>query len=79
MNVCPLCNNLKVIAEPCPKCGTLMQDAGMLENFFGPYSPYLDEGILDQADGVGPGECVHLLSCPRCGFDKRIVVDRLLN
>lgn len=77
MSICPLCNGLFNFSLPCPQCGHAMIDQGILENYFGPYSPYLDEDILDQNDGVGPGQCIHLFVCPQCGFDIRQVIAHL--
>ncbi|MGI6066107.1 MAG: hypothetical protein ACOYI2_06400 [Bacillota bacterium] len=58
---CPLCNG---VDSPgiCPNCGVLMEDLGVLENFFGPYDPYEDES---------DGSCVHLICCPNCHYDFR--------
>ena len=72
--ICPLCNSLYEVELECPYCREPLADAGILENYFGPYSPYLGEELLDQADGVGAGECVHLFTCPRCGYDERYTV-----
>lgn len=72
MFICPLCNGLVVIEKPCPSCGyNFLEDKGLLEGYFGPYSPYLDEELLDQVDGVPFALCVHLLACPHCGYDTR--------
>lgn len=77
MSVCPLCNGLYEVNLTCPACGAGMRDAGFLEGFLGPYSPYLDESILDQTDGVAADECCHLFACPVCGLDRRITIHRI--
>ena len=55
-----------------------MLDGGALENYYEPYSPYLPENILNQADGVSANECIHLFYCPDCGYDHRYVT-KLVN
>lgn len=74
MLICPLCNALYKVYPECPVCKGKLEDTGILENYFGPYSPYLGEELLDRADGVGEQECVHLFNCPQCGYDKRYIV-----
>ena len=77
MSVCPLCNGLTSFRLKCPFCGRTLEDTGKLENYFEPYSPYLDEEILDQTDGVGENQCIHLFHCPRCHYDKRYTVGQI--
>lgn len=67
--VCPLCNALTTVQAECPRCGGPLADGGAIENYFGPYSPYMD--VSSWPEG-GPG-CVHLLYCPHCGYDLRRV------
>lgn len=76
MSICPLCNGLRQVFLSCPNCGGELEDLGMLEYYFEPYSPYLDEEILDQADGVSPDECIHLFNCPLCGYERHYIVAR---
>lgn len=76
MTVCPLCNGLFALTLTCPSCGQTMEDGGFMENYFGPYSPYLDETILDQVDGVPGDKCLHLFHCKHCGYDHTYVIDR---
>jgi hypothetical protein len=65
--VCPLCNGLAAVQAICPRCGGQLADGGALENFYGPYSPYVDASSWpDGGDG-----CVHLLYCQDCGYDVR--------
>jgi len=67
--VCPVCNALIAVKASCPRCGRQMADGGALENFFGPYSPYMDVYSLQK--GAPDTQCVHLLYCPECGYDVR--------
>lgn len=66
--VCPLCNGLKGIESNCPQCGAMLEDGGAIENYYGPYSPYME----NDAEVIGDEMyCTHLLYCPSCGFDSR--------
>ncbi|MDT8900506.1 hypothetical protein [Anaeroselena agilis] len=71
--VCPVCNGLVAVAENCPRCGRRLVDGGALENYFGPYSPYMDVASFQQ--GAPDVHCVHLLYCPACGYDVRAAWD----
>ena len=64
-HVCPICNGLQTVSQNCPDCGTGMQDGGVLANYAGPYSPYMEM----QMNIVHANTCVHLLYCPRCHND----------
>ena len=77
MSICPICNGLTQVSLSCPRCRGTLVDTGILENYFEPYSPYLDEDILDLVDGVGKDQCIHLFSCPSCHYDQRYIVPRL--
>ena len=78
---CPVCNGLTQIEKFCPHCGCLLNDNGIIENYYGPYSPYDDLDAYEPpvfwnlADVL---PCVHLCSCPRCGFDTRIGVNQIV-
>lgn len=69
MKVCPVCNALTAVAAGCPQCGGRLADGGALENYYGPYSPYVDIDSLQA--GAADSQCVHLLYCPQCGYDVR--------
>ncbi len=75
MSVCPLCNGLMQVTLTCPRCKGTLSDTGALTNYFDPYSPYLDDTILNQNDGVGSNECLHLFTCPKCHHDYRIKIN----
>lgn len=66
--VCPVCNAMQAISTECPNCGQTMTDGGALENYFGPYSPYMEKEDINRA---AHSQCVHLLYCPNCHFDMR--------
>lgn len=62
--ICPLCNALDSITTECPNCGRLLQDGGSVQNYIGPYSPYMESNIVNQ--------CIHLLYCIECHYDVRV-------
>ncbi|WP_425057784.1 hypothetical protein SCACP_23240 [Sporomusa carbonis] len=69
--VCPLCNAMQTVAEECPYCGNNIVDGGSLNNYLGPYSPYMEAKSLPlQPEGY----CVHLVYCPECQYDARLAV-----
>jgi hypothetical protein len=68
--MCPICNGLQSIAYPCPQCRTIMDDEGRIDDYLGPYSPYRSIDDLKLTNGfidLSTRQCVHTLSCPRCG------------
>lgn len=113
--VCPACNGLTNLSATCPFCGESMTDAGSVNDYFGPYSPYMDEESLNLVSLWTPHEffdtpavlhppdephasaksgglagsgglvededalpCVHLMTCPHCGWDTRVPVSHVL-
>lgn len=67
--ICPICNALQAITARCQRCGGDLVDAGRLEDFRGPYSPYMDVDLLQNF--TPDTQCVHLLTCRNCGYDTR--------
>lgn len=78
---CPLCNGLIEEKIFCPRCGKLMDDAGILEDYYGPYSPY-ENPDLYEPPGAREAEdrqvCVHLFSCPAGDGDQRVGFRRMI-
>lgn len=66
--VCPLCNGLAKHEETC-LCGVLMEDAGPVADYYGPYSPYFNLSFEDPV-------CHHLFRCPKCGQERDVAVPR---
>ncbi|BBB92657.1 MAG TPA: hypothetical protein PKA28_03490 [Methylomusa anaerophila] len=64
--VCPLCNALQAVTEICPNCGENMVDGGGINDYVGPYSPYMDSLHMPLQN---EGYCLHLLFCPACKYD----------
>lgn len=60
MSRCPACNGLTSISESCLHCGTLLEDLGSREDFYGPYRPYMSDILAGDI-------CTHVLYCPTCG------------
>ncbi len=76
--VCPVCNGIEQIKLGCPRCGYMLRDGGNLQDFYGPYSPYIERNAYgDLAAYDARGRCVHLLFCPQCGYDRRIVIHQV--
>lgn len=77
--ICPLCNGMRSVDCHCPMCGHIMVDGGSLQDFYGPYSPYMEQNAYgDLAVADGHGKCIHLLYCPACGYDRREQVEQVL-
>jgi len=72
---CPLCNALINVKEICPKCNNEMEDWGRVVDYFDPYNPYLDKDTVTM--GEPSHQCIHIFSCPNCGYDTRIVVNQI--
>ena len=54
--VCPACNGLTKLSATCPFCGEGMTDAGSVDDYSGPYSPYMDEESLNLVNLWTPRE-----------------------
>jgi len=74
---CPLCNGLIDIYEFCPDCGGKMEDGGAINEYYDPYSPYI-EIISSRERFENDNECLHLIYCPFCGRDKREKIKKVL-
>jgi len=67
--ICPVCNGFYDKQMVCPKCGMLMVQAGRLEDYSGPYSPYMGKDIFILNNDIattGDNCCIHLYTCPGC-------------
>lgn len=76
--VCPLCNGLIIVNELCDRCGAPMAEQGKMEDYKGPYSPYVDQESfsydMNKSTVMGDHLCVHLFYCEKCGAWKHRVV-----
>lgn len=80
-HVCPVCNGLAAAEIKCPQCGETMEDSGRLEDYYGPYSPYDKMDLYEPPqcwDLVEKQPCIHLYSCPDCGYDERVGVKQVV-
>jgi len=69
--LCVLCNRLYTLTIGCPSCGQGLEDMGLLQDFYGPYSAYEDQEIYqDGYNGYTEECCVHLLHCHACGWSE---------
>jgi len=73
--LCPLCNTLEEIEVRCDKCGEIMEDKGIVQEYFDDYSPYLDMDITRKVDGAPADQCLHVFVCNRCNAWKRVAVN----
>jgi hypothetical protein len=67
--VCPLCNGLINVERKCPCCGNVLIDGGTVQNYYGPYSPYVAQNSF-RYNGDSE-QCIHLLYCAGCHYDIR--------
>lgn len=76
--VCPLCNGMMEAHEICDWCGAEMEDQGRMEDYYGPYSPYMDKESFTEDNRallMGDHHCVHLYQCKVCNrWDHKTVV-----
>lgn len=66
---CPVCNGLALIVACCSRCGTLLTDAGRLENNYADYSPYReidDLRLTNNFPDLNVSQCLHVLYCNQC-------------
>lgn len=67
--ICPLCNGLNEHNIICKNCEAKMEDIGKMEDYKGPYSPYMDRDSFLYNNLLLNGDncCIHLYKCPVCG------------
>lgn len=75
--VCPVCNCMVSYLVSCNGCGGIMEDSGLVQDFYDDYSPYLDRSITSRVDGAPEDECMHLFYCPHCDSNKRLPIKRI--
>ncbi|SHE85745.1 hypothetical protein SAMN02745133_01282 [Desulforamulus putei DSM 12395] len=73
-----LCNRLYTLTIACPNCGQDLDDLGLIQDFYGPYSAYEDQkNFEDGYKGYTDDCCVHLLACNSCAFREFRPMKRL--
>lgn len=68
--VCPICNGLNNHRAICQVCGSPMDERGSMEDYAGPYSPYMDDESFACNNSnmvIGDHQCIHLYVCSNCG------------
>lgn len=76
--LCVLCNGLFTLTIICPRCGNNLTDLGLMQDFYDPYSAYLDQEIYEDGyKGYTEECCVHLLTCTSCSFKEYRAMKRL--
>ena len=78
---CPLCNGLIQEVIFCPQCGQPMEDVGVVEDYYGPYSPYENAELYNPPEERNAADlkvCVHLFSCPTDASDTRVGFQRMI-
>ncbi|WP_440112446.1 hypothetical protein [Paenibacillus sp. QZ-Y1] len=63
--ICPLCNGLVVPEQACPHCLQGLSECGKLDDYTGPYSPYVLQTSPDMADEA-EDVCNHMMYCHHC-------------
>lgn len=70
MGMCPICNGLINTSYSCAACSEQLEDCGKEVDYLDDYSPYLDQHILQQVDGLSHIEsnayCLHTFYCAGC-------------
>lgn len=73
MGICPVCNGLEEKNFTCSTCGSELEEAGRLMDFFDDYSAYMPIDLMKLEDGYpedyAKGLCPHLYKCPSCDND----------
>jgi hypothetical protein len=67
--VCPICNGLIESYRLCFKCNRKMDEIGKMEDYMGPYNPYMDKEtftIDNRGLLMGDDQCVHIYYCESC-------------
>jgi len=72
VNHCDVCNGERNLVEACPECddGTLLEDMGPVDNYYGPYSPYEEYS----GEVTSDESCMHLCRCPECNSEVTIPI-----
>ena len=68
--ICPVCNSLESNICNCEKCSAIMNDKGIIQEFYDDYTANMEIDDKDQF-------CVHIYQCSNCGFYERIKVNKI--
>jgi Zn finger protein HypA/HybF involved in hydrogenase expression len=75
--LCPLCNGLIEYNVSCSRCSSSMKNGGRIQDFYDNYSPYLSYELTDIMDGEPSNVCQHIFTCPVCGSDSVVNIDKM--
>jgi len=76
--LCPCCNGIIEYSLICPDCGHIMEDNGSMKDYYGPYSPYLEQDEYEPAEiRKGDNDCIHLFHCPVCSRNNLVVIEKI--
>lgn len=73
--ICPYCNGMIALRQPCPRCAAPLTDGGRLDDYAGPYAPYRQIDDLKLTNGypdLARQLCVHQTYCQECGYSAAL-------
>ena len=56
-----------------------MQDGGRIQDYYDDYSPYLNYSVTDVMDNEPSNICQHIFTCPMCGYDNVVNINKISN
>jgi hypothetical protein len=69
--ICPVCNNLESKICNCQKCSAIMNNKGIIQEFF-------DDDTANMEINDNKEFCIHIYQCSSCNFYKRIKISKVL-
>lgn len=71
--LCPVCNGIRLLNVPCPKCRCDADDCGRIADWSGPYAPYSpvsQEPFFNRTEIY----CEHIVYCSGCNRSYEVSV-----
>lgn len=69
--VCPVCNDLEEKKFKCEKCGGILKNDGIVQEYIGDYTQNME--IID-----GQTLCVHVFKCSECDFYENKFIKKVI-